>query len=203
MRNVIAALLTLPFATAGPLFAGPAQDLLAAETILKSIEIAVESAKAASDRANTAFIAIMSRKPESPAMSGYSNVGDCTERLLAVAPIEFHSKCKVDRSTEEDWESTLYITDEQLEARGCFTRAEADAAGCGGIFGDCQEPVPESVLQISDSELVACIVNSPRPKHLYDRLYDLFVDEEIERRLEELKPAERDAIRPLIQSTDV
>lgn len=201
MHKVIAALLPLPFVAAFPLLAGPNEDLVAAETILKGIEIAAESSQAASDRANAAFVAIMSRKPESPAMSPFTSIDDCKDEFLSEVPDRFRLNCQFARNRGED--SEYYETDEQLAAAGCVTRAEAKAANCGTFTpGGCQETIPESAWEIPNDSLVACMTVSPRAEHLYDRLYKLFLDEEVERRIDALNPDERDVIRTQIKSID-
>ena len=97
------------------------------------------------------------------------------------------------------------MTDEQREADGCFTRTEADAAGCMGLSKGCHELIPESEygkIQIADADLVACLKASPIPKRLYESLYDFFREQEVDRRLDNLNPAERDAVRDQIVPTD-
>lgn len=97
------------------------------------------------------------------------------------------------------------MTDEQLQAEGCFTRAEADAAGCAGLSNGCHEQIPErdqGKIQVADIDLVECLTASPVPNSLHESLYDFFREQEIERRLEELMPEVRDAVRAQIPPID-
>ena len=178
--------------------AGPDEDLVVAEPLLKAIEICVASREAASDRAKSALKAIMSEQSESPAINPYSGVNECRERLSGKTQEEFRDRCHLAR--EQGKTSDLFQTGEQLAAAGCFTRA---AICVGFLAGPCQEPIPESELEIPDTELVTCLTRTPDHEILNERLYELFVDDEIEQRLEELKPAERETVRTLIQPTDV
>ena len=79
------------------MIAGPDEDLVVAETFLKGIEIGVESSLAASERANAAFIAVMSKTRESAARSPFKRVNDCRSELLSklleAALKDFRLKC--------------------------------------------------------------------------------------------------------------
>ena len=164
------------------------------------MEIGVESSLAAYDRANAAFIAVLSKTPASVALISLKGVDDCTEELLGETLEEFRLKCVYGREASV---RPRMMTDKQLEAQGCLTRAEAETAGCTGLFRNCQEPLPKSESQIADADMVACLIeDGSRTEYLYVRLYELFRGDELERRLEDLNPGERNSVRDQNVPTD-
>ena len=193
MKNSILACVIVVL-TVVPSLADEAKDIAVAEGLLKVTELGAESANAAMDRANAALLAVISRSPDSDVMREFkARLEHC-----------FREDCKSARRWGPEIPS-LYRSDEQLESEGYYTRTKANAEGCGELdFLACKEPLPENLVQIARDNygMLGCIVENSRAKSIRDRLYRLFFDEEVERRLEGVEPTERDAIKSQIGPTD-
>ncbi len=181
--------------SATPTWSGEAADIAVAERLLKATELGAESAGAAMDRANAALLAVMSRSPDTEVMRGFrGTLEHC-----------FREKCKDDRFWGPDYPE-YYKSDEVLESEGCYSRTKANAEGCGDLgIRACKEPLPENVGQaaLADYSMLACLMDNPRAKSIRNSLYDLFFDEEVEKRLEGVAPTEREAIKSQIGATDI
>ena len=150
-----------------PTWAGEADDIAVAERLLMATELGTESANAAMERANAALVAVVSRTPDSDVTQGFRNA---LERC-------FSEECKDWRFLDSPEYST-FKTDEQLKSRGCYTRVEANEAGCGRrSFDRCDEPLPENVGQVAldNYGILFFVLDNPRAKSIRDDLYDLFL----------------------------
>ncbi|MXW86623.1 MAG: hypothetical protein F4Z55_12325 [Boseongicola sp. SB0667_bin_21] len=178
-----------------PALANEQDDIAVAERLLMATELGTESGNAALERANAAFVAVISKEPDSDVMRGFRYT---LERC-------FREKCKDYRFLDNPEYST-FKTDEQLESQGCYTRPKANMEGCGKrSFKACEEPLPENVSQVAldNYGILICLTDNPRAKSIRDSLYDLFFDEEVEKRLQGVAPTEREAIKSQIGSSDI
>ena len=180
-----------------PALADEQDDIAFAERLLAATELGSASADAAMKRADAALVAAMvaamSRPADTRAMRGIQYTFESC----------FREFCRQERNWRPA-DAERYKTDEQLESQGCYTRTQANWERCGMSHRTCEEPVPESVGQIPPEDFdMHCMTGSPWTKSIHDSLYDLFFDEEVEKRLEDVDPKEREAIRSQIAPTDV
>ena len=196
-------------------------DIAHAELILRGFRIVDESDEAATQRANAALIAIMSGHSRPELLCEHKGVDYCTEReATRIAeyvdrradrdPDRFGIFCVLKRRTKPN--EADFKTDEQLKSEGCYTRGEAATMGCADNFSirdHCQEPLPplpplpENATQVSESSVISCLRECRRVDHLYKELFDTFLDQEIQIRLEDLTPSEKESIQSHIRPTDV
>ena len=194
MKNSMLACVIIAL-TVAPSSADVEQDIAVAKTLLKATELGAESSDAAFERANAALLTVMSGKPDSDVMRNFR----------AMLELCFRQECKNDRYWGPE-NPKWYKSDELLEAQGCYTRAKANIEGCGERdFSACKEPIPENVVQfaLENYGMVACVMENERAQSIRSQLYDLFFEEEVEKRLEGVNPTERDAIKSQIGSTDI
>ncbi|MYA87047.1 MAG: hypothetical protein F4X97_01085 [Boseongicola sp. SB0662_bin_57] len=176
--------------TMTPALADDGNDIAVAESILLARKIGLESADAAMDRANAAMLSTLSTSPDKDViLRGWEGVKEC-----------FRQSCATNRSLKSG--HPFFKTDERLKSEGCLTRPESVDAKCEGFTANCFEPVPHNLGQVADERVIDCLTDDDRIKSFRDRLYDIFVDDEIEQRLAPLKPDVKEAIQSQLGIVD-
>ncbi|MXW84526.1 MAG: hypothetical protein F4Z55_00880 [Boseongicola sp. SB0667_bin_21] len=193
MKHVILAC-ALSVMAITPVPADEQDDLAVAERFLNAIEIGKASADAAMDRANSALVGIMAQTPDARIGGSDWGLNACLPEVRKV----FRQSCAFDRSRSPGQE--FFLTDEQLTAKGCLTRDEAIANDCRSLLRMCDEQLPNAVPH---RDMARCLTENPRAESLRNNLFELFFDEEVEKRLEGVDPEEREVIRSQIGPTDV
>ncbi|MXY35101.1 MAG: hypothetical protein F4Y60_13675 [Boseongicola sp. SB0664_bin_43] len=173
-----------------PALADEANDIAVAESLLMARKIGSDAADAAMNRANAAMLSVLSTSPDRDlVLRGWEGVKEC-----------FRKSCATDRSLKPG--HRFFKSDERLTSEGCLTRLESVEAKCEGSRGNCFEPVPENIGQVADNRVVRCLTNDTWVESFRDRLYDIFVDDEIERRLAPLEPDVKKAVQSQLGLVD-